>query len=233
MRSLNEELERIKSLFSEKRLYGNIINEYCDLSACSEEEIKNDLENKGWDVQTPLEVETSCKENSLIKNVSDALNDTSIYTSKTYGENKEDCFILFTGKDKEGTTGKYRFHITFYASTQVIISMNLGTNNENKKLLYRGKFNSDGSNVNITNIVYLGVRDGQSAKFENKNYKTTSGGDITGLSSTQISDWGVTDPVNYKTFLNYFLNLYIPDYGNIFITGMDTSRIKKLLQVVT
>jgi hypothetical protein len=46
---LNEEIERIKSLFTNERLYGNLINEVCD----NEDDAKNFLQDKGYIIRKP------------------------------------------------------------------------------------------------------------------------------------------------------------------------------------
>lgn len=58
MDNINEQIERIKSLFTEERLYGNLINEGC--TSCSEQEMEDELESKGYSVYKRGKTDANC-----------------------------------------------------------------------------------------------------------------------------------------------------------------------------
>ena len=58
MDNINEEIERIKSLFTEDRLYGNLINESC--ASCTEQEMEDELESKGYSVYKRGKTDSDC-----------------------------------------------------------------------------------------------------------------------------------------------------------------------------
>lgn len=58
MDNIKEQIERIKSLFTEERLYGNLINESC---GCSVEEMEDELESEGYSVYKRGKTDSNCK----------------------------------------------------------------------------------------------------------------------------------------------------------------------------
>jgi len=60
MNNINEEIERIKSLFSDNRLYGNLVNE-----ACTEREAKDKLKSLNYGVFKKGETGSGCDIDSI------------------------------------------------------------------------------------------------------------------------------------------------------------------------
>ena len=104
-KKLNEQMIRIKSLFTEERLWGNIINEACD----SEQEAADYLEKAGYVVSAPGNSATqkarrdliNCLEQPNIKKLYDQIKDhenkVKIEISDRSGIG---CVLLISSKDK-------------------------------------------------------------------------------------------------------------------------------------
>ncbi len=222
MKNLNEQINRIKSLM--------LIKEQCggDYPQCEE-----DLEDEGYKVFSPAELSSSCENNEVIKNVKTVLDDNRLsgkYTISSAGESTLDCYVLVKGTNKE--SGRVRFHFTFYADGQVVISQQLNSQNNADKILYRGKYECDGSTLKILggrDFKYIGIKSSGGANFENKVYLNTSGAEIH-PTATQMDDWGVTDPLKYSGVLSYYLNVNsILSNINVLSDGLNTTEIKKII----
>lgn len=226
MRNLNEQVKRIKSLM--------LIKEQCggDLIQCAD-----DLKDEGYIVYSDLEIAASCDNNEVIKSVKDSLSSVSsqLITGADQKTSIDDCYVLAKGKGRTTGTSHRTYNLTFYADEQVIISMKLGSKNDFKKLIFRGEFRSDGTNLDImggTKFKFIGVRDGSGGptSFENANILNSSGAEVVTTSAEQ-SSWGVTDPLDYKSALNYFLNASgIVTNKKVLQNGLNKTEIIKLIE---
>ena len=226
MRNLNEQVKRIKSLM--------LIKEQCggDLNKCAE-----DLKDKDYIVYSPLEIAASCDNNEVIKSVNDSLNSVSgqLITGADQKTSVDDCYVLAKGSSRTTGTSHRTWNITFYADEQVIISLKLGAKNDFKKLIFRGEFQSDGTNLDImggTKFKFIGVRDGSGGptSFENGNILDSSGVELSATTAEQ-SSWGVTNPVNYASALNYYSNkMVIVSNKKVLQNGLNKTEIIKLLE---
>lgn len=107
MSNLKEEIERIKSLFNEERLYGNTLNETCD----NEDEAIELLTDKGYSIYdlnaSSSEQKEMCKNPSdKLDCVSKLLRDNNIKYSQFDHEGK--C-VITVDDDKDGVEKKYMF----------------------------------------------------------------------------------------------------------------------------
>ena len=225
MKNLDEQLNRIKSLM--------LIKEQCggDLAKCEE-----DLENQGYKVFSPSETSTSCENNDNIKCVKNTLSSVSSSLSvSSAGNSIDDCFVLVKSKHK--TSGLPTFYLTFYSDGQVILTFLLSSENENKKLFYRSKYECDGSNINIkggsSTFKYLGIVKGTSVKWENGIIQKDSGGtsvDVE-INSSESADMKIPEgPLKYGNSLTHYLNKKSIYSGNVLDNGMTLSNILSLLQ---
>ena len=224
MRNLNEQVKRIKSLM--------LIKEQCggDLIKCAE-----DLKDNDYVVYSPLEIAASCDNNEIIKLVKDSLNSVSSQLSISADKKTsiDDCYVLAKGNTRTTGTSHRTYHLTFYADEQVIISFKLGQKNNFKKLIFRGEFETDGSNLKImggAKFKFIGVKDGGGpTSFENGVIVNSSGANIEPDSAEQ-SAWGVTSPLDYKSALNYFLNISgIVNNKKVLQNGLDKTEIISLI----
>jgi hypothetical protein len=227
MRNLNEQVKRIKSLM--------LIKEQCggDLTKCAE-----DLKDKDYIVYSPLEIAASCDNNEVIKSVNDSLNSVSgqLITGADKKSSVDDCYVLAKGKSSPTGTSHRTWNITFYADEQVLISLKLGAKNDFKKLIFRGEFQSDGTTLDImggTKFKFIGVRDGSGGptSFENGNILNGATGVEISATTTEQSSWGVTNPVNYASALNYFTNkMGIVSNKKVLQNGLNKTEIIKLIE---
>jgi len=169
MKSLNEELERIKSLM--------FINEQCgsDIPQC-----EIDLENLGYKVFSSSELKTTCESNTTIKCVEERLEGlSSIITSNSLissaGESTKDCFVLV--KSVRKVKGSPKFHFSFYADDQLVITMRLNSHNNLKKLVYSGKYACSGY-LKFSKLKYKGVYKSGKTTMENEPVLNNSGSTI-------------------------------------------------------
>lgn len=171
MKNLNEEIDRIKKLM--------LLNEQCggDLTQCEE-----DLEDEGYKVTSPTEIEDACDEVENIKNIAQIFSkrvnpsnpvDISNVVINSAGSEVDDCYILLKSKREVG--GVPEFYITFYNDEQVVITKRLNSNMNNKKVIYSGKYSTNGTNLNIGKLKYKGIVEGNSTKMENGDYLNSSG----------------------------------------------------------
>jgi hypothetical protein len=224
MYRLNEQIKRIKSLM--------LINEQCgsDLEQC-----EKDLEEKGYKVTSPNELSFSCDNNDVIKCVKEWAQNNGIggkLTIGSVGSSVDDCYVLFKG-NKNVSGGPTKFFITFYADNQVVISKRLDSNNGGKKLIYRSEFKCDSSSgpsiFGGKQFKYIGIRDGNSSKFENEPLKDANGREVL-PTSVMMTDWGVGSPVNYQDTLSYYLNQTgIVSNKKIRETGLNSTDIIKII----
>tara|TARA_Y100000389_G_C17469150_1_gene528675 strand:+ start:1869 stop:2528 length:660 start_codon:yes stop_codon:yes gene_type:complete len=180
MKNLNEEINRIKTIIS--------INEQCDgdLEQCAK-----DLVDKDYKVFSPEQLKTSCEENTLIKCVYDALDSNGItdLLISSAGESTKNCFVLAKSKQMTGTLPK--IHFTFYGDSQLIVTLRLNSENGNKKLLYSGKYNCDGSSFTFGKLKYKGVFDDGKTTYENK--EVVSGGFIIQVSVAESTAMNIKE----------------------------------------
>ncbi len=225
MRNLTEQVNRIKSLM--------LIKEQCggDLNKCEE-----DLEEKGYKVFSPSETASSCDNNENIKCVKEALSAVASNLSvSSAGNTIEDCFVLAKGKHK--TDGLPTFYFTFYSDNQLILTMLLNEENKNRNLLFRSKYECDGSNIIIKGgtsmFKYLGTVKGQTTKWENGTLQKNSGGDLVDveINSSEAASMKIPEgPLKYGDTLTHFLNITNLYRGNVLNDGLNLSHILAILQ---
>jgi len=106
-KKLNEQMIRIKSLFTEERLWGNIINEACD----SEQEAADYLEKAGYVVSAPGNSATqkarrdliNCLEQPAIKDIYEIIKDHENKVKIEISDRSDiGCVLLITSKNKVG-----------------------------------------------------------------------------------------------------------------------------------
>ena len=223
MRNLNEQISRIKTLM--------LIKEQCggDLSQCEE-----DLEAANYKVFSPIEQSSQCESNDVIKCVKDWLTDNSItnYTINSVGDSINDCYVLVKGNNK--IDGNTRFHFSFYADNQVVLSMKLdNSKNGGKKLLYRGRFDCGGSGPSIMGgkgFKYIGVKSSSGADFKNEPYLDPSSGVEFNPNANKQSSWGVKDPIKYDDTLSFWLNgMSVLSNVKVLQGGLNSSNILKII----
>ena len=226
MKNLSEQLNRIKTLM--------LIKEQCggDLEQCEE-----DLESSGYKVFSPTESENICDSNDNIKCVKQALSDVSGRISiASAGNTVEDCFVLV--KSNHTTSGIPTFHLTFYSDNQLILTFLLNPENGSKKLMYRSKYECNGTDIKIkggtSTFKYIGVFKGGSSDWENPPFKKKDGSgslvDVT-ISSSESSSMNIPSGIlKFGDTLTYYLNKSNIVNGNVLNMGMDKTEILKLLQ---
>jgi len=225
MKNLNEQIDRIKTLM--------LISEQCggDLSQC-----EDDLQNSGYKVFNPTEIETNCESNEVIKCVKDASNTMGVagrMNIGSIGESVSDCYVLL--KSAFRISGVPLFHFSFYADEQVVVSVRLGAKNDNKKLLYRGLFECSGGNINIKggkSFKFIGVSDGSGgSNFENKEWLDGSGSEVV-INTTDAATYGIAvGKLKYADYFAYQVNVEpsINITGNPLSNGLTQSQIKEIL----
>jgi hypothetical protein len=95
MKKLNEEIKRIKSLFTNERLYGNLVNEVCD----NEGEAINFLKDKGYIVRQSNEGDLCLGPNTQIGKVYDKYRSDSKLSFQS-GTSPDGCYLGIYRKDK-------------------------------------------------------------------------------------------------------------------------------------
>jgi len=227
MNRLDEQINRIKSLM--------LINEQTgcggDWNQCEQ-----DLEGQGYKVTSPNELSTSCDSNEMIKCVKDWADSKGItgkLTTGSQGSSTGDCYVLFKGS-KTVPGGSTKFHISFYADGQAVITKRLDDKNDSKKLIYRGEWKCDGASGpeiigGKKSFKYVGIKEGSGSKYENNIVKDPSGRDVV-PSSTEMSAWGVKNPIKYDDTLTYYLNKSGLFSGNVEALGLNSSAILKIIQ---
>lgn len=180
MNNLKEEIERIKSLFTEEKLYGNAINEVCD----DEEEAKTFLKSKGYSVydlnKTEEEQKEMCKfPSDNLDCVAKALRDNNIKYSQFDHEGK--CVITVS----DSPSGKDITHMFVNKNNEYAILKIFNPPNtfkqlddtetiKYKKLEFRGEFICVDEGIKVEGSWVRFLKDG-STKWEevkrNKNIK--------------------------------------------------------------
>jgi hypothetical protein len=226
MNRLDEQINRIKSLM--------LINEQCggDWNQCEQ-----DLEGQGYKVTSPNELSTSCDSNEMIKCVKDWADSKGItgkLTTGSEGNSTGDCYVLFKGT-KTVPAGPSKFHISFYADGQVVITKKLDEKNDSKKLIYRSEWKCDAANEpkilgGKKSFKYVGIKSGSGSKYENDILKDASGNNAV-PTAAQMSSWGVKNPIKYDDTLTYYLNgNNIISSGNVEANGLNSSEILRIIQ---
>jgi len=178
MDTLKEELERIKSLFTEERLYGNSINEVCD----DEEEAKTFLKSKGYSVynlnKTKEEQKEMCKfPSDNLDCVAKILRDNGIKYSQFDHEGK--CII--TVNDSKGDVKKtYQFmnknnEYAFRYRNDVPFHQKEIDDTETKKFKVfdaRGEFICSGDDIKIEYKIDQYIEEGSDEWVSHRNSKS-------------------------------------------------------------
>ena len=206
---LENEIKRIKSLFTEERLYGNLINEDCaDCDDCSQNDMANYLNNNGYfvkkvDSNTTIDNE-SCKHEGEfydnvypnIKNVASArgLGTVELYKDGAYG-----CSISISYKSKL-TTNPYYINLQLWSDGDYIMTktyyepFQIDTNGnelEINKLFIEGKWEWQTDHIefkgNITKIKKVVLNSdgsGTEDKIASKKYQNASSSENFGKNPT-------------------------------------------------
>tara|TARA_R110002126_G_scaffold288978_1_gene443320 strand:+ start:131 stop:796 length:666 start_codon:yes stop_codon:yes gene_type:complete len=219
MKNLSEEVNRIKKIIS--------INEQC---GADKDQCERDLEGLEYKVFSPQDLKSTCEDNPTIKCVSDALSTVSDMSISSVGSSTKDCYVLVKSNNKT-VSGLPRFMITFYADNQVVISVLLGEKNNDNKLLYRSKYECDGTNLNIKGglFKYIGIRKSGSADMVNKTI-LKSDGSIMMVTSTETGPFGIPEGELMATnYLTYYLNQILNISGNVKTNGLNITEILTIL----
>lgn len=220
MKNLKEQISRIKNLM--------LLSEQCgtDLNQC-----ETDLENNGYKVFSPTESKNVCDDNENIQCLESVFSSISNKLSvSSAGNSVKDCFVLMKGTRK--TSGLPTFHITFYSDGQVIISFLLSEHNDNKKLIYRSKYECNGSSVEIkggSGFKYIGVKSGNSVKAENTVFEDDTDNDVEINNSQSASMEIPSGPLKYQDVLTFYMNSKSLYSGNVLNKGLTNSQIMSLL----
>ncbi|MHA2431426.1 MAG: hypothetical protein ACXACC_10420 [Promethearchaeota archaeon] len=147
MKNLNEQISRIKSLM--------LIKEQCgsDLDKC-----EDDLENAGYVVYNKNEQYSSCENKTNLTNANSILEGSGISANNrdlAKNAKTQECRLLCKSEKEENNEPK--FHITFYSDNQFVITALLNSENENKKLLYDGKYKATSSSLTFSSLKYKGI----------------------------------------------------------------------------
>jgi hypothetical protein len=206
MRNLNEEIKNIKRLIT--------LTEQCGSNL---EQCETDLEGKGYTVYAPTEKKDICDENPIIKCVYNILtaNGVSDLIINSTGSSTKDCYILAKSVKKEGGLPKY--HFTFYADDQVYLSIKLNSNNNNDKLVYRGKFECDesGNKLTINQFKYQGIWSGSSILPKDEKVKDNSGNSIE-IDSSDSASWNIpVGDLMYKNLLTWLFNYNVTSNNTV------------------
>ena len=219
MRNLNEQISRMKSLM--------LIKEQCvGTNSTQLQKCEQDLENNGYIVYSSFEQYNLCENKVNLKNVNIVLDSNSINTNnKTFGKEEDgDCYLLAKSVKEENNEPK--FHITFYDDNQVVITTLLNSNNQNKKLLYDGKYKANSSSIGFSSLKYKGVLEGGS--FDKDSFKILSGStstDILTISASDGASWGIpSGELDVQFYLPYFLE------SNILTSSLTLSNVLYLLK---
>ena len=218
MKNLSEEVNRIKKIIS--------INEQC---GTDKDQCERDLEDLEYKVFSPQDLKSTCEDNPTIKCVADALSTVSDMSISSVGSSTKDCYVLV--KSNKTVTGLPKFMITFYADNQVVISVLLGSKNNNEKLLYRSKYECDAGILKIKGGIfnYIGVRESGSAKMKNFNI-LKSNGSIIMVKSTETGPFGIPEgELKSTNYLTHYLNKALNIAGNVKTNGLNSTEILKIL----
>ena len=221
MKNLNEEVNRIKKIMS--------IDEQCggDWDKC-----EDDLERQGYKVSSPNELKVSCENNTIIKCVNDILSSNSIsdIIISSAGDSTKDCYVLVKSTKKQN--GLPKFMITFYSDNQVVIEIILNSENDNDKIVYRGKYECGGTNLQIlgNKFNYIGVKKSGSVTINNSFVKANDGTfvivDSSGSGNMKIPP----GKLKYNDFLTYYSNLLSTVNNiNILNNGLNKNQIIDIL----
>lgn len=219
MRNLNEQISRMKSLM--------LIKEQCvGTNPTQLEKCEQDLENNGYIVYNSFEQYNLCENKENLKNVNIVLETNGINTNnRNFGKEEDgDCYLLAKSVKEESNEPK--FHITFYDDNQVVITTRLNSFNDNKKLLYDGKYKSTSSSIGFSSLKYKGVLEGGS--FDKDSFKIMSGSsstDILTISASDGSSWGIpSGELDVQYYLPYVLE------SNILASSFTLSNVLYLLK---
>jgi hypothetical protein len=221
MKNLNEEVNRIKKIMS--------IDEQCggDWDKC-----EDDLERQGYKVSSPNELKVSCENNTIIKCVNDILssNNISDIIISSAGDSTKDCYVLVKSTKKQN--GLPKFMITFYSDNQVVIEIILNSENDNDKIVYRGKYECGGTNLKIlgNKFKYIGVKKSGSVTINNSFVKANDGTFVIVDSSESGNMKIPSGKLKYSHFLTYYSNLLSTVNNiNILTNGLNKNQIIDIL----
>jgi hypothetical protein len=177
MDNLKEEIERIKSLFTEEKLYGNTINEVCD----DVDDAKEFLKDKGYSVynlnKSQSEQKAKCKfPSDKLDCVAKVLRDNGIKYSQFDHEGKcvitvsdspsgEDRTYMFVNKNNE-----YAFRKIFNSPKTYKLLDDTETI-KYKQLEFRGEFVCDGGSIEVEGAFFSFLKDGSTKWEEVKSNK--------------------------------------------------------------
>lgn len=179
MSNLKKEIERIKSLFNEERLYGNTLNETCD----NEDEAIELLTDKGYSIYdlnaSSAEQKEMCKNPSdKLDCVSKLLRDNNIKYSQFDHEGK--C-VITVDNDKGGVEKKYMFvnkdnEYAFSQSSKTPFPLKkLDPTKKYKSLEFRGTFLCTEDSIEVEYSYDRYIEEGSTSWVKSKDntkYKT-------------------------------------------------------------
>jgi len=215
MKSLNEEIKRIKSLFNETRLYGNMISEG-DCDDCSQSEMISKLKSVGFDIRKKDSVGNNMCESYNINNWQSVINDVkSVASSESLGsveifkDGGYGCSLaLQFSKTYSGLKNSYVIQLwadgDWVASREVKIGKKIGTNKD-----------KDNNDVDINKLVISGDWEWESdhiefkGKFEKyKKNVVDANGEIIEVDSEKYikapSSWGSVVKHSFNKFVESF-----------------------------
>ena len=138
---IKKEIERIKSLFTEERLYGNLVSEDCsDCADCTKSDMADYLDDNGYyvkkvDTNTTIDDE-GCKNGDFYKkvwkNMKTVADSKGLGTVEIFKDSRYGCSISIGYKSKATTDpyyinlqlwedNDYVFTITFYSPKEQLI----------------------------------------------------------------------------------------------------------------
>lgn len=180
MNKLKKEIERIKSLFNEERLYGNFINEVCD----NEEEAKTFLKGKGYSVYNLNKTKDKQKEmckfpSDNLDCISKILRDNNIKYSQFDHEGK--C-VISVNHEKGDVKKTYQFmnknnEYAFRYRSDVPFTQTAIDKDETKKFKVfdvRGEFLCSGDEIKVEYKIDQYIEEGSYQWVKHRNSKNVT-----------------------------------------------------------
>ena len=215
MDNIKEEIERIKSLFTEERLYGNLISEDCD--SCSETDMVDELKDKGYSVYNKSKGVTSADCDSTVSStphlscVKTILDDLGLDKYQII-KWRTGC-IIFLPK----TSGKFELYSGQPMSLNITFFENGTFKGENKTFLIELTFDD---NIDVSKFVGYMDKDRYNIKYIQIRGIYDDSCNITNLYYTRIKDGDGAHTLTYKYDPTVIKNN----------TDMEIGSIKELLK---
>ena len=156
-KNINEEVKRMKSLFTKERLYGNLVSEQVTNPDTNGDNIidTQEFQNSGNEISKEEglkfvadKISSQCQTNPIIQEATALLTANNFDPNKyKYGKLGKDCYVTIASVKKEGSF--FKNNLTLFDDNSFVLSILMNNLNSDKRIAWTGDWNTAGDLFNV------------------------------------------------------------------------------------